>query len=343
MNKTPKTVEEVAARLGLSRSTVSYILNDKWESRRISKETARKVLDYVREKGFQPNILGLALKGKTVKEIAVIIPVNPLEHHKQAFFRLIKELEQSQKSYIVLPVSERNIIETMQFIRIYRVKRLIFIAHIFNENNLDTWKNAISGFNDMEYLLYDFPFEGIRVGDMLKPGNNIAVGFNRDHARQKIADYIIDAGYKNLVIPQGWNQRVAETIDGKRGYRVETYDFINFNSLLKTGENIAVQLLKLFEPGTRKAVYVNDDHTTLVVIKYLLDRGVKIPQDMAFISWDGLPESNYFSIPLTTLEVPHEQMMSYTLDWINGRKFRAKTIIINPAIRSGESLPPVKK
>jgi DNA-binding LacI/PurR family transcriptional regulator len=342
MKKIPEKVEEVAAHFGLSRSTISYILNNKWESRRISDATAKKVWNYVKEKGFQPNILGLALRGKTVKEIAVIIPVDPLEHHKHAFFRLIKELEKNQKSYIVLPVSDRNIVETVQFIKMYRVKKLVFIAYLFNENNLVAWKNAIAGLNDIEYFLYDFPFERVKIGNMLKPGNNIAVGFNRKHANQKIFEYIIDSGYKNLIVPQSWNQHLLETIKVKSGYRLETYNFINFESLLEKSEHIASQLIKMVEPGVRKAVYVNDDHTTFAIIKYLLDRGVKIPLDMAFISWDGLPESDYFSIPLTTLEVPHEKMMAYTIDWINGRKIRERKIIIDAGIKQGESLPPVR-
>ena len=54
------TMEEFAAELGLSRSTVSYILNGQWKSRHISEKTADKVIAYAKKVNFTPSLFGLA-------------------------------------------------------------------------------------------------------------------------------------------------------------------------------------------------------------------------------------------------------------------------------------------
>ena len=70
IEKNLKKITEVADHFGLSRSTVSYILNDKWKQRRINEATAEKVWNYVRAIGFKPNMMSLALRGRPIKEIA---------------------------------------------------------------------------------------------------------------------------------------------------------------------------------------------------------------------------------------------------------------------------------
>ena len=66
---------EFAAELNLARSTVSYILNDKWKERNISPETVKRVKDYARKVNFIPNFFGRAIKGKVTSDAAILLPV----------------------------------------------------------------------------------------------------------------------------------------------------------------------------------------------------------------------------------------------------------------------------
>ncbi|MFA6292426.1 MAG: LacI family DNA-binding transcriptional regulator, partial [Victivallales bacterium] len=92
MGKAPLKISGIAEYFGVSRTTVSYVLNDKWKSRGISEATANKILEYVRETGFLPNPASLALKGRSIKEIAIMVPPNAIEHQKRAFFNLLELL-----------------------------------------------------------------------------------------------------------------------------------------------------------------------------------------------------------------------------------------------------------
>lgn len=77
---------DIANKLSLSRSTISSVLNDKWREKNISEGTATRVLEYVEEIGYTPNLASLTLKGKISKDLAIILPLNCLEHQKKAFF-----------------------------------------------------------------------------------------------------------------------------------------------------------------------------------------------------------------------------------------------------------------
>lgn len=70
--------KDVADRAGVSSAVVSYVLNNR---KIVKEETRLKVLDAVRELGYQPNLLAQSLKTKKSRQIAVLINYlgNPFE------------------------------------------------------------------------------------------------------------------------------------------------------------------------------------------------------------------------------------------------------------------------
>ena len=71
----PATIEQIAQKLGLSRATVSRVLNG---SGRISEKTRQRVLDMARQLGYKPNKAARALVKNRVYHIAIIIFSQPL-------------------------------------------------------------------------------------------------------------------------------------------------------------------------------------------------------------------------------------------------------------------------
>ena len=67
------TMHDVARRAGVSQSTVSRVLNQTATSVPISDETRQKILDAVRELGYQPNMIARSLRTQRTQMIAVMI------------------------------------------------------------------------------------------------------------------------------------------------------------------------------------------------------------------------------------------------------------------------------
>ena len=67
-------MKQIAEELGISRTTVSLILQGKADEYRISPATQRQVLDYVEQKEFRPNYFAQALSGGKTGVIGVVFP-----------------------------------------------------------------------------------------------------------------------------------------------------------------------------------------------------------------------------------------------------------------------------
>jgi DNA-binding LacI/PurR family transcriptional regulator len=100
--------KDVADRAGVSSAVVSYVLNNR---EIVKEETRQKVLEAIRELGYQPNLLAQSLKTKKSRQIAVLINYlgNPFEagllisieqHAKDrgyfVFFQTYKQEEEDQ-------------------------------------------------------------------------------------------------------------------------------------------------------------------------------------------------------------------------------------------------------
>ena len=71
--KSPPTSTEVARRAGVSRTTVSFVLNDV-RDQGISDSTRAKVLAAARDMGYQPNAAARTLAGGSTGTVALVIP-----------------------------------------------------------------------------------------------------------------------------------------------------------------------------------------------------------------------------------------------------------------------------
>lgn len=67
------TAEEIARRLGISRTTVSLVLNGRAESHRISAETTERVLAAAKAAHYRPNIIARQLAGKGSSVVGVLV------------------------------------------------------------------------------------------------------------------------------------------------------------------------------------------------------------------------------------------------------------------------------
>ena len=72
------TMREVAARAGVSKATVSYVLNGREVAMRIPDETRERILSAVRELGYYPNALARSLSNKGTHTIAIVMQYSTL-------------------------------------------------------------------------------------------------------------------------------------------------------------------------------------------------------------------------------------------------------------------------
>lgn len=67
-------ISQIAQQLGVSKTTVSFVLNGKGDKHNISKETQKRILDLVKELNYIPNFSARNLKKGRSKTIAYLVP-----------------------------------------------------------------------------------------------------------------------------------------------------------------------------------------------------------------------------------------------------------------------------
>ncbi len=80
------SISDIAKSLGISVTTVSFILNDKAKEKRISDAMAKRVLDYVQKVGYKPNQLAKSLRTGKSKTLGLLV-----EDISNAFFSSIAD------------------------------------------------------------------------------------------------------------------------------------------------------------------------------------------------------------------------------------------------------------
>lgn len=333
-------MNELAEHLGLSRSTVSYILNDKWRERNISEKTAARVLECAARHQFSPNFLGLAINGKVRIDVAILLPRGMYEHHRQAVFDFLDFVEANNLKYMVFQLgAEEDNIAVLERLRNFRVSHALLLAPqlLASAENFDWWRRAAAGNPDVKFLFYDYRYQ-LQPANFQWPENVHTTGFNAQNAFRDIFNYVRTAGYRELsifgmggeyLIPHARNDGMQINIHNPGPVSGDLTDY---------GRHIGRTLAAQPRSSHARAVFISDDLGTIGAVAELLEQGFQVPQDFAFISWDGLKISRYFLKSVTTLEVPHRQMLDFAAAFATGNP-PSRHLEVHPRIRPGQTMP----
>ncbi len=327
---------EFAAALGLSRSTVSYILNGKWRDRNISPETAERVLSYAEEVKFVPNLFGQAMKGKIQTDVAILLPYGIHQHYQQAFFNFLTVIRKKQYSYMVLPLlHDQDNTAVIRQLEMFKIRRVLVIAST-GKNKIPWWREVTRQCPQIRWFFYDYNFE-YGLGAEYFPANVSAAGFDRHESTKSVLAYIAEAGYQQIL----WRAFIrTEEIDAcakKLKLELLTPPPLNTADMPEAGRLLGDYLLSMPKPAEPLVVYSSDDIMTAAAINHLLQHNRRVPEDFAFISWDGLDVSHYFQKPITTLVVPHAEMTAAAATFLDDHA-EPRFTRISPSIRPGATL-----
>jgi DNA-binding LacI/PurR family transcriptional regulator len=248
---------------------------------------------------------------------------------------------------MMLQLSESHLGDTAQFIKMYRIPRIIVIPTSVSWNFHEKWTRLFRNLPDVDYFFYDFPFERMDASELLFSNNSIAVGIDRKQARLKALLHMLSKGYKHLLLPESLFEDflTKDFIDANaKDVRFDFYKMALQDSIFDMGKAMVGQLLSLMKKTRKpKAAYINDDFMSAAVMRCFREMGLSVPENLAILSWDGLEESDYFITPLTTCVMPHEKMINTALDWIEGKPFSLNQMVLDVEIRAGKSLPGISR
>lgn len=321
--KLPQTMQDIARKAGVSKSTVSRALNN---DPRINAKTRERILKIAREMDYRPHKMARALAKKRTNIIGVMIPKTPRSVSDPFFLEFLGGIgeETSKKGFsLILPIFERG--DGRDF------------KEFFSQNKVDGLILTEPEIRDkrISYLQSEnIPF--VFSGNPRVEENVSWVDADNERAAFKAVSHLIEKGHRKIATIAGNDNLVAGVL------RLEGYkkalksagieindDLIVSADFQEEGGYKAVE--RLLEKGQKfTALFAANDFMAIGAMKAIKERGLLIPEDIAVMGFDGTFLSGHVEPPLSTVQLPIKDLGKNCAEII--------TSIINNGARENEGI-----
>lgn len=290
------TISDVAARAGVSPSTVSRVLNGRPG---ISEETRSKVLEAAKELGYYPAMAGRGLALGRTENLGF------LTHHRQTldpgsfYGEILAGVDAEARTHGFHVLFSTDTSEKFPaMVKEQRVDGLILAGC------------DIPG--DLIVALKAHGVSLVLVDNHLDKVDSVFTD-NIGGAREAVT-HLIRLGHKKIGFVCEWfdDLSFAERFEGYKLALQEhglTYDEnLAAEGLPRKEGSGYVAMRKLLERNIPSAVFAANDTTAAEAIRVIKERGLTVPEDIAIVGFDDGAVALHTEPPLTTMHVFRERM-----------------------------------
>jgi DNA-binding LacI/PurR family transcriptional regulator len=290
------TIEQIAELAGVSKTTVSRVINKKPD---VSPETRERILALIEEYDFQPNVFAKAITLQKSHTIGLLIPHQSENIFTNQFFlevmHGISTAVDRRNYYLLLFYPHHE-----DYLDIYRQKRvdgfILMSPNAFSINIIELLKKAeapfistakVMGEEDMTWVDVDNCYGGALATEHLVSLGHRRIAFIGKPSLQSSSDRL--CGYKDVLETHGipLDERLIHVA----------------NAATVPGGYEAMRLL-LTGGGAPTAVFLANDTMAIGAIKAIQEAGLRVPEDISVVGFDDITYAQYVSPPLTTVHQP---------------------------------------
>lgn len=292
----PVTIEEVAARAGVSRSTVSRVVNG---STAVSPSALEAVTRVIQELNYVPNRAARSLASRQARALALVIPEDTERFFGDPFFASIvsgiaDRLDDSDYVLNLLIASDAAGAKATRYLRSGSVDGAIVVSH----HDSDTFVERIA---DALPLVYGGRPTGAREGDYYVDVDNVLGG--------RIAtQHLIDTGRRRVATITG-PETMQAAVDRRAGFRLALSDAglspvaEEDGDFTERGGAAAMRRI-LDAAGAPDALFAASDLMARGAVGVLAAEGLAVPGDVAVVGFDDSPVASALAPALTTVRQP---------------------------------------
>ena len=293
------TLQDVGRLAGTSTAVVSYVLNG--GPRPVSDKTRVKVEEAIRMLGYRRNPLAGALSGGRSNLIGLLVPDTA-----NAFFGELSrcvEAEGRRRGLLTLlgntgyrPSLGADYGEAFSELR----PRGIFVTTGEQPRQEDETPRV--------YVQWAAP-------DATSP----SVTFNDFQGARLVVEHLLEHGYRDVVCLAG-EIEAGPAVGREGGWRramedagLPTRGRLVRSSFDRVEAERAVR--RVLEGADRpRAIYATTDEQALVTIRTATNLGLRVPDDLAVVGFDGIREARLGGFPLTTVRLPLDELAVRAFD-----------------------------
>jgi len=295
------TIIEIARLSGVSRSTVSRVIND---DPNVSSRTRAKVQAVIDDLGYQPSPVARSLIGGRSHVLGLVLPT--------FYSRLVTDPFFSILAHGISSACNANDYTLMLWLVDPDYEKRTR-SNILNNRLIDGIIVASNVLDDPLVLsLVDQNTPLVQVGRNSNPNVSSVDADNVTGARLA-AEHLVNIGRKQLATITGPIDRFSGQ-DRLAGFRqgLEAHNLnlpeerIAYGDFTEDGGYL--QAKKLLSQTQFDGLFAASDVTAFGAIRAIREAGLRVPEDVAVIGFDDLPSCLRHNPPLTTIHQPIHQM-----------------------------------
>lgn len=312
------TIEDVARKASVSKSTVSQYLNNRFEY--MSETTKEKIEKSIADLNYVPNFIAKSLKLKRTSTIGVIV-ANILHTFSTEIIRAIEDVCEHNEYHLFVCNADDNPEKEREYIETLMAKQVDGLIVFPTDDNADYYETLRA--NNFPVVFVD-----------RKPKKIIYPTLTLDnHKAARLAvDTLIESGKNNVaVVSTAIDRNVTPRLERIEGYKKAlSYNDVkvNENWIIATQRNNIQKELESLWKSARKpnAFFAINDLALIELLKFLNKKAITIPEEIAVIGIDDSPFLEIASTPITIIEQPTFAMgrdaAEKILQLIEGKDFK---------------------
>ena len=307
------SLADVAKSLGVSKTLVSLVLNDRGDEKGINKDTQQRVRDKVKELNYKPNQFARGLRVGKSNTIGLVVA----DISNSFYAKMCRSIEDhcTENGYnLIICSSDENPEKESELIQMLidrQVDGLIISTTQKNNSDIKLLKK-----NDFPFVLIDRNVSSIDT--------NYVVVDNVNGAKE-VVNHLIKLGNErigHLTITPAHISTIKESVEGYKEALKENNLPIS-NKLIREvsfdnlKEEVCDQVKELLAPPNKvTALFVANNNIAVACLECLNELGMRIPQDVALVSFDDIEAFNLCYPPITAVAQPIEEMGRKAVDII---------------------------
>ena len=331
------SIREVAARAGVSTGTVSHVLNNNVAAR-IAEATQDRVRTVARELGYRPNRYARSLGRRKTDTIGLLISGlrNPF------FVELLENAEHAALSagYSVLLDTAPSVQGT------YKVHAPLRSALPVDGALVWSWNTqSASEFLGAQAESLPLVYVGAPRAD-----DSDWVSFDYAHGGRMAAEHLIARGYRRIAYIAPYDYRAEKTderfdgcadVCGAAGIAL-TLLVTGGEETRRAGLRVAEKLAAMSHDSRPDAVFCHNDVVAIGVYNGLIRAGLRVPEDVAVLGFDGIEEGRELPQVLSTVRTDTAELARVAIALLRKRLQEntpgsPESVVLVPTLTVGET------